>query len=133
MMTERKIYTTTDGTQFDEADYPTPEAAKADAERYETKYHLIEKELFFRDGDLKVCEYEDAKFVSVTTEKAISTLEELCDEWGYYTPWGNCSDAFEAKTGFFIWSDSGNCWVDMDAEIERLNAAKAALIGEGKE
>lgn len=137
MITERKIYITTDGSHFDEVDYCTPEDAKADAERYEAEYQrkrsLIGKELFFRDEALNICKYEDANFVAVTTKEAIDVLNELCEEWGYYTPWDNCSDAFEAKTGFFMWSVEGSCWVDMDAEIERINAAKATLMGESKE
>lgn len=133
MITERKIYITTDGSHFDEVDYSTPEEAKANAEHYEAEYQhkrsLIGKELFFRDECLNVCKYDDANFVAVTTKEAIDVLEELCEEWGYYTPWGNCSDAFEAKTGFFMWSNDDSCWVDMDMEIEKILAAKAALIG----
>jgi hypothetical protein len=137
MITERKIYITTDGIEFNEGDYPTPEKARADAERHEAefqrKHSLIGKELFFRDENLNICKYDDATFVAVTTKEAINILEELCEEWGYYTPWGNCSVAFEAKAGFFMWSNDDSCWVDMDAEIERIKTAKATLIGEGKE
>lgn len=137
MITERKIYITTDGEEFNEADYPTPEKAKVSAERHEAefqrKHSLIGKELFFRDETLNICKYEDANFVAVTTKEAIDVLEELCEEWGYFTPWGNCNEAFEAKTGFFMWSLEGCCWVDMDAEIERIKSAKATLIGESKE
>ena len=134
MITERKIYITTDGEEFDEADYSTPENAKAEAEQHEAefqrKHSLIGKELFFRDENLNTCKYDDATFVAVTTKEAIDVLEELCEKWGYYTPWGNCSNAFEAKTGFFMWNIDGSCWVDMDAEIEKILAAKAALMGE---
>lgn len=137
MITERRIYITTDGEEFNEIDYSTPEEAKIEAERHEAKYQhkrsLIGKELFFRDEALNICKYEDANFVAVTTKEAIDVLEELCEEWGYFTPWGNCSEAFEAKTGFFMWSNDGSCWVDMDAEIARLNAAKATLTEESKE
>lgn len=136
MIAERKIYITTDGIEYNEADYSTPEEAKINAERHEAEYQrkhsIIGKELFFRDENLNTCKYDDANFVAVTTKEAIDVLEELCEEWGYYTPWGNCSEAFEAKTGFFMWSNDGSCWVDMDVEIERLNAAKATLIGETK-
>lgn len=134
MITERKIYITTNGTEFDEADFFNPQEAKANAERYEAEYQykrsLIGKELFFRDECLNVCDYVNATFVAVTTKEAIDVLNELCEEWGYYTPWNNCGEAFEAKIGFFMYSDSYNCWVDMDAEIEELKAAKATLIGE---
>ena len=137
MITERKIYITTDGEEFDEADYSTPEQAKADAEKHEAKYQhrysFIEKELFFRDEHLNVCDYDDATFVAVTTEEAIGVLNELCDEWGYYTPWDNCKEAFSAKTGFFMYDNNNNYWVDMDMEIEKILAAKATMVGESKE
>jgi hypothetical protein len=137
MITERKIYITTDGIEFDEGDYPTPEKARADAEQHEAefqrKHSFIGKELFFRDENLNICKYDDATFVAVTTKEAINVLEELCEEWGYYTPWGNCSEAFEAKTGFFMWSNDGGCWVDMDMEIEKILAAKATMVRESKE
>ena len=137
MITEKKLYITTDGTIFNEDEYVNPAEAKANAERYEAEYlhkrFLIGKELFFRDECLNICNYDDATFVAVTTKEAIDVLNELCEEWGYYAPWENCSEAFEAKTGFFMWSVEGNCWVDMDAEIERIKVAKATLIGESKE
>lgn len=137
MITERKIYITTDETEFDEADYSTPEGAKADAEQYEAEYQhrhfLIGKELFFRDKDLNICEYGDAIFVAVTTKQAINALDALCNEWGYFAPWNNCKRAFRAKTGFFMYDDKHDYWIDMDMEIEKINAAKAALMGEGKE
>ena len=137
MITERKIYITTNGEVFAEEDYSTPEEAKAEAEEYEAEYQrrysLIGEELFFRDENLNICDYDYARFVAVTTKEAIVVLEELCEEWGYYTPWENCSNAFEAKTGFFMWSNDDNYWVDMDAEIEKILAAKATMVGKGKE
>jgi len=137
MITERKIYITTDGEEFDEADYPTPEKAKADAEKHEAqsqhRYSFIGKELFFRDEYLNVCDYYDATFVAVTTEEAIGVLNELCDEWGYYTPWDNCKERFCAKTGFFMYDNKQDCWIDMDMEIEKILAAKATLVRESKE
>lgn len=137
MITERKIYITTDGEEFDEADYSTPEEAKAEAEEYEAQYQhrhsLIGKELFFRDEDLNICDYGEATFVAVTTEEAIDALDELCDEWGYDAPWRRCKRAFCAKTGFFMYNQRQNYWIDMDMEIEKINAAKAALKGESKE
>ena len=137
MITERKIYITTDGTEFDETDYFTPEEARTNAEHYEAEYQrrhsLIGKELFFRDEDLNICDYDCAKFVAVTTEQAIDALDELCDEWGYNTPWDNCKRAFYAKTGFFMYDYRRAYWVDMDMEIEKIKAAKATLIGESKE
>lgn len=137
MITERKIYTTTDGEEYDEADYSTPEEAKVKAEAHEAEYQhrhsFIGKELFFRDEHLNVCDYDDATFVAVTTKEAIDVLDELCAEWGYYTPWDNCNEAFRAKTGFFMYDDKHSCWIDMDMRIEKINAAKAALVGESKE
>jgi hypothetical protein len=133
MITERKIYITTDGKEYDEADYSTPEEAKAAAEKHEAQYSFIGKELFFRDEHLNVCDYDDAAFVAVTIEEAIDVLNELCDEWGYYTPWDNCKERFCAKTGFFMYDNKQNCWIDMDMEIEKILAAKATLIGESKE
>lgn len=137
MITERKIYITTDGTEFDEVDYFTPEEARTNAEHYEAEYQhrysLIGKELFFRDENLNICEYGHANFIAVTTKEAVIALKELCEDWGYFTPWEQCNEAFEAKTGFFMWSIDRGCWVDMDIEIERIKAAKATLIGESKE
>lgn len=137
MITERKIYITTDGIEFDEGDYLTPEKARADAEAHEAQYQhrhsFIGKELFFRDEHLNVCDYDDATFVAVTTEEAIDILNELCEEWGYYTPWDNCKDTFSAKTGFFMYNDKHNCWIDMDMEIEKILATKATMVGESKE
>lgn len=137
MITERKIYITTDGEVFDEADYATPEEAKAEAEEHEAKYQnrysLIGKELFFRNDNLKICDYEFANFVAVTTDEAVEALDDLCDEWGYYAPWDNCKRAFSAKTGFFMYDDKLDCWIDMDKEIEKITAAKAALMRESKE
>jgi hypothetical protein len=137
MITERKIYITTDGEEYDEAYYSTPEEAKINAERHEAEYQhrrsLIGKELFFRDKNLNICEYEDATFIAITTQEALVALEELCEDWGYLTPWEQCNEAFEAKTGYFMWSNDGDCWVDMDAEIEKILAAKATIVGESKE
>lgn len=137
MITERKIYITTDGEEYDEADYSTPEEAKAAAEQYEKEYQhrhsLIGKELFFCDENLNICGYRDAIFVAVTTKQAIDALDELCDEWGYDAPWSDCKRTFYAKTGFFMYDHKQDCWIDMDMEIEKMLAAKAALIGESKE
>ena len=137
MITERKIYITTDGSRFDEVNYSTPEEAKAEAEEYEARYQhrysFIGKELFFRDEHLNVCDYDDATFVAVTTEKAIGVLNELCDEWDYYTPWDNCKERFCAKTGFFMYDNKQDCWIDIDMEIEKILAAKAIMVGESKE
>lgn len=137
MITERKIYITTDGAKFDEADYSTPEEAKTSAEHHEAecqhRYSLIGKELLFRDDDLNICTYDDAHFVAVTTKEAIIALEELCEEWGYYTPWGNCNEAFTAKTGCFMWDYDSDGWIDIEMEIEKLQKAKATLMGESKE
>lgn len=137
MIKERKIYITTDETEFDEADYLTPEEAKADAEQYEAAYQhrhfLIGKELFFRDKNLNMCDYGYAIFVAVTTQQAIDALDELCNEWGYFAPWNNCKRAFRAKTGFFMYDDKHDYWIDMDMEIEKILAAKAALMGKSKE
>jgi hypothetical protein len=137
MITERKIYITTDGIEFDEGDYPTPEKARADAEQHEAQYQhrysFIGKELFFRDEHLNVCDYDDAMFVAVTTKEAVDTLNELCEEWGYYTPWDNCKEAFSAKTGFFMYNEEYACWIDMDMEIEKILGIKAILVRESKE
>ena len=137
MITERKIYITTDGSRFDEVNYSTPEEAKAEAEEYEAQYQhrysLIGKELFFRDEHLNVCNYDNATFVAILTDEAIDVLQELCDDESYYTPWDNCNDIFEAKTGFFMYDDNNNYWIDIDMEIEKMLAAKAALMGESKE
>jgi hypothetical protein len=137
MITERKIYITTDETEFDEADYSTPEEAKAEAAQYEAEYQhrhsLIGKELFFRDRNLNICDYDNAKFIAVTTEQAIDALDELCDEWGYYTPWGNCNKAFKAKIGFFMYDNREDIWIDMDAEITKMVGARVALIEASKE
>lgn len=136
MMTERKIYTTTDGVEFDEEDYSNPEEAKADAEQYEAEYQhrhsLVGKELFFRDENLNICDYDEAIFVAVTTKQAIDALDELCDEWGYDAPWRNCKRTFYAKTGFFMYNQRKDYWIDMDAEIEKMLAAKAALVMGGE-
>ena len=133
MITERKIYITTDGEVFEEADYSTPEEAKAEAERHEAEYQhkrsLIDKDLIFRDTKFHPCRYDEATFVAILTDEAIDVLQELCDYEGYYTPWDNCNDIFEAKTGFFMYDDNNNYWVDMDMEIEKILAAKAALVG----
>lgn len=137
MITERKIYIATDGKKFDEADYSTPEEAKANAEHYEAEYQhkrsLIGKDLIFQDTKFHSCRYGSATFVAVLTDEAIDVLQELCDDEGYYTPWDDCNDIFEAKTGFFMYDDNNEYWVDMDMEIEKILAAKAALMGESKE
>lgn len=134
MITERKIYTTTDGTEFDENDYFTPEEAKTRAEQHEAEYQhkrsLIGKDLIFRDAKFHSCRYDGATFVAILTDEAIDVLQELCDDEGYYTPWDDCNDAFEAKTGFFMYDDNNNYWVDMDMEIEKILAAKATMVGE---
>lgn len=134
MITERKIYITTDGEVFAEEDYSTPENAKAEAEQHEAEYQhkrsLIGKDLIFHDTKFHSCRYDNATFVAILTDEAIDVLQELCDDEGYYTPWDNCNDIFEAKTGFFMYDDNNNYWIDIDMEIEKMLAAKAALKGE---
>lgn len=134
MITEKKLYITTDGTIFNEDEYANPAEAKANAERYEAEYQnrysLIGKALFFRDENLNICDYHNADFVAVLTEEAIEALNVVCRIDGYLAPWDDCNDTFKAKTGCFRYDYNEEQWVDMNMEIEKLLAAKAALIGE---
>ena len=120
-MTLEITYIADDGTEFD-----TEEECRA----YENEFNdLLASVEFFDENFILIRKVEDVEsdvtFMYIRdAKKAKKLFPRLCDYISFESP-----DYVAYETGDTLWFNDVGCWVNVDAEIKRLNTIRRTIIG----
>ena len=126
-MIEKVLYIADDGREFeDEKECLTYERDKA----YRAVINNNELHMWDADGNPETAEtIETISFVKFDTLRACDYFEEVCNEYGIYTPWNNGADHYEkAPNTMYYWDYCNDEWVDFTYELHKVKQ-RAKIFG----